>query len=134
MELRELCEVPKGRRSLIAKWIYRHKEGIARVEDARWKARLAVHGCNQKDGIEFSEAFYPIVCHTSIIVLLALVALFDLKLEQLDVKTTFPQGELEEEIYMKQPQILIVPRKENLVCHLKKSCIIGNGTGVLILL
>jgi len=54
-------------------------------------------------------------------VLLALVALFDLELEQLDVKTVFLHGELEEEIYMKQPEGFLVTNKENLVCHLKKS-------------
>ena len=50
-----------------------------------------------------------------------LVALFDLELEQLDVKTAFLHGELEEEIYMKQPEGFIVVGKENLVCYLKKS-------------
>ena len=52
---------------------------------------------------------------------LVLVALFDLELEQLDVKTAFLHGELEEEIYMKQPEGFIVVGKENLVCYLKKS-------------
>jgi len=53
-----------------------------------------------KNRVDFNEVFSPVVCHTSIRVLLALVALQDLKLEQLDVKTTFFHGELEEQIYM----------------------------------
>ena len=61
------------------------------------------------------------VHHTSIRVLLAFVAPFDLELEQLDVKTTFLHGELEEEIYMKQLRGFIVHRKENQVRHLRKT-------------
>jgi len=54
-------------------------------------------------------------------VLIAFVALFNLELEQLDVKTVFLHGELEEEIYIKQPEGFVVPRKEQYVCRLKKS-------------
>jgi len=54
-------------------------------------------------------------------VLLALITLFDLELEKLDVKIAFPHVELEEEIYMKQPQGSVVTRKEQCLCRLKKS-------------
>jgi len=57
---------------------------------------LVIRGCNQKKGIDYNELFSPVVRHTSIRVLLAFVALFDLELEQLDVKTTFLHRELEE--------------------------------------
>jgi len=117
----ELCELPEGCHASITKWIYKCKEGIPRVEDARWIAHLVVRGCNQKEGIDFNEVLSPVVHHTSIRVLLALVALFDLELEQLDVKTAFLHGELEEEIYIKQSKGFIVHSKQNLVCHLKKS-------------
>ena len=53
--------------------------------------------------------------------LLTFVALFDLELEQLDVKTAFLHGELEKEIYMRQPEQFVVPGKEHCVCRLKKS-------------
>lgn len=116
-----LTELPKGKRPLKCKWIYKKKDGIPGVEDPRCKARLVVKGFNQKEGIDFNEIFSPVVRHTSIRVLLAFVALFDLELEQLDVKTAFLHGELEEEIYMDQPEGFIVPGKEHLVCRLKKS-------------
>ena len=80
-----------------------------------------VRRCNQKEGIDYNEVFSPVVHHTSIRVLLVFVALFDLELEQLDVKTAFLHGELEEEIYMKKPKSFVVPRKEQYVCYLKKS-------------
>ena len=71
--------------------------------------------------MDFNEVFSPVVKHTSIRVLLSLVAIKDLKLEQLDVKTAFLHGDLEEQIYMKQPEGFEVVGKENHVCLLKKS-------------
>jgi hypothetical protein len=59
-----------------------------------------VKGFEQREGIDFNEVFSPVVHHTSIRVMLAIVALFDLELEQLDVKTAFLHGDLDEEIYM----------------------------------
>ena len=64
--------------------------------------------------------FSPVVKHTSIRMLLAIVVQFDLELEQMDVKTSFPHGELEEKIYMKQPEGYIQKGKENNVCLLNK--------------
>ena len=53
--------------------------------------------------------------------MVSIVAIYDLELEQLDVKTAFLHGELEVEIYMDQPEGFIVPGKENYVCKLKRS-------------
>ena len=58
---------------------------------------------------------------TSIIFLLSLAATFDLEVEKMDVKTTFLHGDLNEEIYMKQPKGFLVKGKKELVCKLKKS-------------
>lgn len=65
--------------------------------------------------------FSHVVKHTFIRVLLSLVAMKDLELEQLDVKTVFLQGDLEEQIYMKQSEGFEVEGKGNHVCFLKKS-------------
>jgi len=97
-ETGDLCDLLKGHSALTAKLDYKRKEGIPEVEAARWKARMIVQGYNQKEGIDFNEVFSLIVCHTSIRVLLAFIALFDLELEQLDMKTIFLYRELEEEI------------------------------------
>jgi hypothetical protein len=69
----------------------------------RCKARLIVKGFAQKKGVVFYEIFSSFVKMTSIRTILSLVAVDDLHLEQLDVKTTFLHGDLEEEIYMQQP-------------------------------
>ena len=78
-------------------------------------------GFAQKKGIDFNEIFSPVVKMTSIRTILSLVTTKDFHLEQLDVKTTFLHGDLEEEIYMQQPQGYEVKGKEKLVCRLKKS-------------
>jgi len=62
---------------------------------------LVAKGYAQKEDIDYNEIFSPVVKHTSIRMLLAIVVQFDLELEQMDVKTTFLRGELEEKIYMK---------------------------------
>ena len=84
--------------------------------------RLVVKGYAQKEGVDFNEIFSPVVRLTTIRVVLAMCAAFDLHLEQLDVKTDFLHGELEEEIYMFQLEGFEEQGKENLVCRLIKSC------------
>lgn len=115
----DLCRLPIGKRALQNKWIYRLKEqeGGKKI----FKARLVVKGFAQKQGINFDEIFSPVVKMTSIRTILSIVATEDLHLEQLDVKTSFLHGDLDEEIYMAQPQGFAVKGKENLVCKLKKS-------------
>jgi hypothetical protein len=115
----DLIQFPAGKRAFHNKWVYKLKE-----EDGgnKWhKARLVVKGFAQKKGIDFNEIFYPVVKMTLIRTILSLVAVEDLHLEQLDVKTTFLHGDLEEDIYMQQPQGYEVKGKENLVCRLTKS-------------
>jgi hypothetical protein len=87
----------------------------------QYKARLVVKGIVQKKGIYFDEIFSPVVKMTSIRTILSLVAVEDFHLEQLDVKTTFLHGDLEEEIYMQQPHGYEVKGNKNLAWRLKKS-------------
>jgi len=69
----------------------------------------------QKEGIDYNKLFSPVVKYTSIRMSLAMVAQFDLQLEQMDVKIIFLQGELER-IYMKQPEGYIQEGQETKVC------------------
>lgn len=75
---------------------------------------------SQKEGIDFTEVFSNVVKHTFTRALLAVVSLFDLELEQLNVKTTFTWW-LKETIYMDQPKIFILESKEIHACRLSKS-------------
>lgn len=116
----DLVELPKGKRALKCKWVYKLKTE-EKNSLPRYKARIVVKGCNQKKGIDFDEIFSPVVKMSSIRVVMGLAACLDLEVEQLDVKTTFLHGDLEEEIYMEQPEGFKVAGKEHLVCRLEKS-------------
>uniref|UniRef100_A0A2N9FZT3 Uncharacterized protein n=1 Tax=Fagus sylvatica TaxID=28930 RepID=A0A2N9FZT3_FAGSY len=101
-------------------WMEAMKEAVSEKEGERFKARLVAKGYSQRHVIDYDEVFSPIVRHTFIRVVLALVADQDLELEQLDVKT-FLHGNLEEEIFMVQPEGFKKPGTKNLVYRLKKS-------------
>uniref|UniRef100_A0A5B7BYT4 Reverse transcriptase Ty1/copia-type domain-containing protein n=1 Tax=Davidia involucrata TaxID=16924 RepID=A0A5B7BYT4_DAVIN len=117
----ELVQLPKGKKVIGCKWVYAKKEGNPGKNNIRFKARLVAKGYAQKEGIDYNEVFSPVVKHSSIRLLLALVAQYDLELAQLDVKTAFLHGDLDEEIYMAQPDGFKVTGKENWTCKLNKS-------------
>ncbi|XP_073148775.1 retrovirus-related Pol polyprotein from transposon TNT 1-94 isoform X1 [Henckelia pumila] len=115
-----LVTLPRGRKAIGNRWVYKIKrDGNNQVE--RYRARLVVKGYAQKEGIDFNEIFSPVVRLSTVRVVLALCAVFNLHLEQLDVKTAFLHDDLEEEIYMLQPEGFAEKGKENLVCRLNKS-------------
>lgn len=112
---------PKNVKIIGRKWVYTKKEGIPGVEPPRFKSRLVAKGYSQREGIYYNEILAPVVKHVSIRVLLQIVAAEDLEFEQLDVKTAFLHGELEEVIYMSQPEGYEVEGREDWVYLLKKS-------------
>ncbi|KAG9453140.1 hypothetical protein H6P81_006044 [Aristolochia fimbriata] len=117
----KLVKPPFGKKVVGYKWVSKKKEGIPGVEDARYKARLVAKGYSQLPGVDFNDVFSPVVKHSSIRVVLALVAMHDLELEELDVKIAFLHGELEEQIYMHQPEGFVAEGKEDHVYLLMKS-------------
>lgn len=116
----ELVPLPKGKRALKNRWVYRLKQEEKSLKP-RYKARLVVKGFSQKKGVDFDEIFSPVVRMSSIRTVLGLAANLDLKIEQMDVKTAFLHGDLNEEIYMEQPEGFKVKGKEDYVCKLSKS-------------
>ena len=97
------------------------KDGTQGIEEPKYKARLVAKGYSQIPSIDFTDVFSPVVKHSSIRALLGTVALQDLELEQLDVKTAFLHGELKEDIFMQQPEGFVASGKKDHVCRLKKS-------------
>ena len=117
----DLVKRPAGSKLVNCKWIFKRKQCILGVEQGRFKARLVARGFTQREGIDYNDVLFPVVKHRSIRILLSMVAKFDLELEQMDVKTIFLYGELEETIYMRQPEGFIIEGKEDFVCKLNKS-------------
>eukprot|EP00253_Pinus_taeda_P033206 PITA_33206 len=109
----DLVELSAGRKPIGSKWVFKKKENAeGKVE--KYKARLVAKGYSQVPGIDFGDIFSPVAKVTSIRLLLFVAVAFDFEEEQMDVKTTFLHEDLEEEIYMKQPEGFAVKGKKEL--------------------
>ena len=116
----DLVKLPEGDNIVGCKWVFRVKhDGNGKVNC--FKGRLVAQGFSQRHGVDYEEIFSPVVHLSSIRTLLAFAAKKKLHVHQMDVVSAFLNGELEEEIYMKQPPGYVQSGKENLVCKLRKS-------------
>ena len=119
-EVWDLVELPQGEKAIGYKWVYKMKrDSLGNIE--RYKVRLVAKGFTQKEGIDCKETFSPVSKKDSLRIILALVAHFDLELQQMDVKTTFLNSDIEEEVYMEQLEGFFSKEGKHLVCKLKKS-------------
>ncbi|KZV56298.1 hypothetical protein F511_00295 [Dorcoceras hygrometricum] len=115
-----LVDRPNKQRLVGCKWVYKRKQGIPGVELPRYKARLVAKGYSQREGLDYNEIFSPVVKLTTIRLLLSLVTEKDMELDQMDVTTAFLHGDLEETIYMRQPEGFNLEYPDR-VCKLSKS-------------
>ena len=103
----ELTELPDGKQAIRSKWVFRTKcNADGSIE--RRKARLVAQGYCQKYGVDYDETFSPVVRFESLRTVIALSVQQGLKLHQMDVATAFLNGELAEEVYVKQPEGFVV--------------------------
>jgi hypothetical protein len=96
----ELFDPPPGCKPIGTKWVWKNKEG-EKGEVVRNKSRLFVQGFNQKEGIDYEETFAPVARLEAIRILLAFSMAKGFKLHQIDVKSAFLNGVLEEEVYVR---------------------------------
>jgi hypothetical protein len=116
----EITDCPNGCKPIGCKWIFKKKlRPDGTIE--KYKASLVAKEFKQKEGDDFFDTYFPIARITTIIVLLALAASHGLHIHQMVVKIAFLYVELDEEIYMEQPDGYKIPGQENKVCRLIKS-------------
>ena len=112
---------PQHRNVITNKFAFKHKRNETGII-VRLKARLVARGFSQIYGVDYLDTYAPVVKLASIRILLATAAIYGLEIHQMDVVTAFLAGDLEEEIYMEQPEGFEVGSKEDdLVCKLRKS-------------
>ena len=112
--------VPRpGKLVVTSKWIYKIKHA-ADGSIEKYKERFVARGFSQKEGIDYEENFAPIDKYTSIRSVLALAIVMKWKIHQMDVKTVFFNGVVEEEVYVEKPLDFETHDIENHVCKLKK--------------
>jgi hypothetical protein len=87
----------------------------------RFKTRLVAKDFTQRECIYYTEIFSPVSCKDSLRIIMTLVAHYDLELHQMDVKMTFLNRDLLENVYMTQPKYFAVKGKEHMGCHMRKS-------------
>lgn len=115
-----IVDLPQGSKPIGCKWVFRRK----RATDGTiltYKARLVAKGYRQKEGIDYFDTYAPVARITSVRILLALASIFSLPVHQMDVKTAFLNGDLDEEVYMEQPEGFVLPGNELKVCKLVNS-------------
>ncbi|CAM8979733.1 unnamed protein product [Rhodiola kirilowii] len=116
----DLVKKSEGNKLVHCKWLHTLKEGQSEHDPPRHKARLVANGFTRKKGIDFHEIFAPVVNFKTVRLMLSFIACFELKLEQLDVKTSCLHDELNEDIYMHQSECFVNDKLSEHVCLLKR--------------
>ncbi|KAI3746443.1 hypothetical protein L6452_08877 [Arctium lappa] len=116
----DLVDLPKGQRAIGTKWVFRNKRDERGIV-IRNKARLVAQGYTQEEGIDYEEVFAPVARIEAIRLFLAYASYMKFKVYQMDVKSAFLYGSIEEEVYVCQPPGFENPSYPDRVYKLKKA-------------
>ena len=116
----EVVSRPQGKKVVGSRWIYKVKHAANRSVE-KYKARFMAKGFSQKEGIDYEETFAPIARYSSIWTIISLAAEMGWHVHQMDVKTAFLNGVIEEEVYIEQPEGFDVENRETHVCRLHRA-------------
>ena len=117
----DIVPKPENKSVVSSKWIYKTKH-VTDGSIEKYKERFVARGFSQKEGINYEETFSLVARYTSIRTIMALASMMKWDLHQMDVNTTFLNGVIEEEVYIKQPQGFEFEDRETDVCKLKRLC------------
>jgi hypothetical protein len=115
-----LCPLPANRHLIRNKWVYKVKQK-ADGSIERYKARLVAKGFDQRCGIDYTETFSPVIKPAMVRLVLAIAVHFNWPIRQLDISNAFLHGNLQEDVYMAQPQGFVISEFPNYVCKLNKA-------------
>ncbi|KAL8135853.1 hypothetical protein AgCh_010456 [Apium graveolens] len=124
----EVTDLPEGHRAIGVKWVYKTKTNQD-GEVEKYKARLVAKGYKQRYDIDYDEVFAPVARVDTIRLLTAIAAQNQWKIFQMDVKSAFLNGYLEEEVCIEKPPGYVQKGRENKVYRLKKA-LYGNNPGM----
>ncbi|GJS17702.1 retrotransposon protein, putative, ty1-copia subclass [Tanacetum coccineum] len=115
-----LVDLPPNCKTVGSKWLFKIKTDMDGNVHT-YKARLVAKGYTQLYGVDYEETFSPVADIRAIRILISIAAFYDYEIWQIDVKTAFLNGHLDEDIYMVQPEGFVDPKHPRKVCKLQRS-------------
>jgi transposase InsO family protein len=116
----EVVPRPEGKSVVTSRWLYKIKHA-ADGSIEKYKARFVARGFSQVEGVDYDETFAPVARYSSIRSVVSIAAEMGWKIHQMDVKTAFLNGVLDQEVYVEQPLGFVVHERETHVCRLKRA-------------
>ena len=115
----QLVPLPAKKKPIVVKWVYKVKKNL-KEEISKYKARLVAKGFLEKAGIDFKEVFAPVARMETVRIITAIASQKGWHMHHMDVKSTFLNGPLEEEVYVSQPHGFEIKGSEEKVYRLNK--------------